>query len=390
MKRRIINWSTIAVAVSVLAIAVLYTRHLIAEQVNNHRPPQVMQPQRPEVEVLTVTGGRYTAKIRGYGQTQTHYTLSLTAQTNGQVVELSPQLEAGCRVSKGDVLLVLEDSEHLAALATARSELASAKLDLLEAQREASQAESEWKASGLTGQPSSELVLHGPQLAVAKAAVVKAEAALKSAEKDVRKTTITAPFDGIVIERLTAPGSYLQTGTAVATLYSTDMIEVPVPLAVRDWKNLPAPESLAGSGWPVQLTGVEDKKTWTGRVLRAEQHVDTTSRQRTLLVVVDSPLDQTPPLLPGIFVEVGIDGREADNVWELPSSALSQQGEIWYVTKNDTLAKLQVQSAFTHGNSIYVEVPEQMAQAPARIVAHPLSSYLPGMAVQPIVENDNV
>lgn len=390
MKRRIINWSTIVLALCVLAATVLYTRRLIAEQVDNHRPPMIMQVQRPEVEVLSVTGGRYTAKIRGYGETQTHYSLTLTAQTNGQVVELSPQLEAGCRVDKGDVLLQLEDSEYQSALATAKSDLESAKLDLLEEQREASQAESEWKASGLSGQPASELVLHGPQLTAAKAAVVKAEAVLKNAENDLAKTKITAPFDGIIIERLTAPGSYLQTGTEVATLYSTDMVEVPVPLATRDWHNLPEPESLEGAGRQVQLTGVEDTKTWNGRILRAEQHVDTTSRQRTLIVVVDSPLDQNPPLLPGIFVEVNIDGLDADNVWELPSSALSQQGEIWYVTEEDTLAKLPVQPAFSSSSSIYVEVPEQLAQSPARIVVHPLSSYLPGMAIQPIVESDNV
>jgi len=390
MKRRIIKWSTIVVALCVLVTTVMYTRWLIAEQANNHRPPQVMQPQYPEVEVRTVVGGRYTAKIRGYGEAQAHYTLSLTAQTDGEVDVLSPQLEPGCRVHKGEVLLQLEDSAYQSAVATAKSTLADAQLDLLEEQREASQAESEWKASGLKGQPASELVLHGPQLAAARAAVVKAEAALKSAENDLAKTKITAPFDGIIIERLTSPGSYLQTGTEVATLYSTDMIEVHVPLATKDWDKLPNPETLEGSGWPVQLTGVEDKKGWTGRILRAEQHVDTTSRQRTLIIVVDSPQDQDPPLLPGIFVEVAIHGNEVDNVWELPSSALSQKGEIWYVTKDNTLQKMQAQSSFSSDDSIYVEVPEQMSLAPVRIVVHPLSSYLPGMSIQPITENDNV
>ncbi len=390
MKRRIIHWSTLLAAICILTGAVLYTRQLIAEQADTHRPPRAMQPQRPEVQVITVTGGDHTAKIHGYGETQTHYTLTLTAQTNGQVTELSAQLEPGCRVKKGDVLIQLEDSDYRSAVATAKSDLASAKLALLEAQREASQAQSEWKASGLTGTPASELVLHGPQLNAAKAAVAKVEAALLSAEKDLSQTRITAPFDAIVKERLTAPGSYLQTGTAVATLYSTDMIEVPVPLSTRDWQNLPEPSTLGEAEWPVQLTGVEDKRTWSGRVLRAEQHVDSTSRQRTLLVVVDRPMDQTPPLLPGIFVEVGMSGRMAENVWKLPGSALSQQGEIWYVTKDDTLAKLQAEPVFSNDKAIYVQVPVQMARVPTRIVVHPLSSYLPGMAIQPVVENDNV
>ncbi|MFT5700468.1 MAG: membrane fusion protein (multidrug efflux system) [Desulforhopalus sp.] len=390
MKRKIIHWSTLAVAICILTIAVLYTRQLIAEQVDNRQPPRAIQSQRPEVEILTVTGAGYKAKIRGYGETQTHYNLTLTAQTNGQVIEQSAKLEPGCQVRSGEVLIQLEDSDYQSAVADSKNELATARLALLEEKREARQAEAEWGASGLSGEPDSELVLHGPQLDAAVAAVTKAEAALKSAEKNLSRTKITAPFNAIVVERLTAPGSYLQTGTAVATLYSTDMMEVPVPLSTRDWKNLPEPTSLAGGDWPVQLTGVEDSQTWSGRVLRAEQHVDSTSRQRTLLVVVDSPMEQTPPLLPGTFVEVGIDGSSVDNVWELPSSALSQRGEIWYVTEDDTLAKLQAEPIFSNGSSIYIEVPADLAKVPARIVVHPLSSYLPGMAIQPVVENDNV
>jgi hypothetical protein len=85
-----------------------------------------------------------------------------------------------------------------------------------------------------------------------------------------------------------------------------------------------------------------------------------------------------------------MNGRMAENVWKLPSSALRQQGEIWYVTKDDTLAKLQAEPVFSNDKAIYVQVPVQMARVPTRIVVHPLSRYLPGMAIQPVMENDNV
>lgn len=388
MKRRIINWSTIIVALIILVAAILYTRQLIAEQVGHNRPSQVEQAQLPDVAVLTVTGATYNASIRGYGEAQTHYSLTLTAQTSGQVVKQSAQLESGRQLKKGDVLLQLEDSDYQSAVADAKSALASAKLALLEEQREARQAEAEWQASGLSGEPDSDLVLHEPQLESARAVVVKAQAALTSAEKNLSRTKITSPFDAIVVERFTSPGSYLQVGTQVATLYSTDMIEVPVPLSTRDWDNLPETTTLTNSSWPVQLKGVEGAETWSGRVLRAEQHVDTTTRQRTLLIAVDSPLEQAPPLLPGTFVEVGINGSDVDNVWKLPNSALSQRGEIWYVT-NGILARFPTEPVFSHDSSIYIRVPKELAQTPTKIVVHPLSSYLPGMKVQPIEENDN-
>lgn len=183
MKRRIINWSTLIVALIILAASILYTRQLIAEQADNRRPPQTIQAQRPDVAVLTVAGATYNAKIHGYGDAQTHYSLTLTAQTNGHVTRQSTQLESGCQVKKGDVLIQLEDSDYQSAVADAGSELASARLSFLKEQREANQAQAEWHASGLSGEPDSDLVLHKPQLDAAKAAVAKAEAALASAEQ---------------------------------------------------------------------------------------------------------------------------------------------------------------------------------------------------------------
>ena len=390
MKRRILNWSTIIVALVFLLGAIFYTRQLIAEQADHHPLPQIEQVLLPEVSVLTVESTSYSARVEGYGETEPHYTLTLNAQTKGQVIMQSPQLEPGCQVKKGDLLLQMEDSDYLTAVATAKSDLATATLALLEEQREASQALAEWDASGLAGEPDSDLVLHGPQLEADKAAVVMAEAALASAQKDLSRTKMVAPFNAIVVQRLTSPGSYLQVGTEVATLYSTDMVEVAVPLSTKEWKNLPDSKILSEKSWPVQIENVEGKEAWTGRVLRAEQHVDSTSRQRTLLVAVDSPMQQTPPLLPGTFVEVAIDGTTIENVWKLPSTALSQRGEIWYVNENGLLNRFATEPIFSKDNSIFISVPQELSKAPAKVVVHPLSSYLQGMKVQPVLEDKNV
>ena len=390
MKRRIINWSTIIVALVFLLGAIFYTRQLIAEQAD-HRPlPQIGQIRLPEVSVLTVERASYSARVEGYGETEAHYSLTLNAQTNGQVIMQSPQLEAGCQVKKDDLLLQMEDSDYMSAVASAKSDLAAAKLVLLEEQREARQALAEWEASGLSGEPDSDLVLHVPQLVADKAAVVMAEAALASAEKDLSRTRMVAPFYAIVVQRLTSPGSYLQDGTEVATIYSTDMVEVAVPLSIRDWENLPNTKTLSEKSWPVQLKVVEGKEAWSGRVLRAEQHVDSTSRQRTLHVAVDLPMQQSPPLLPGMFVEVGIEGSSIENVWKLPSTALSQRGEVWYVTETGLLDRFAAEPIFSKDNSIFISVPKELSKAPAKVVVHPLSSYLQGMKVQPVLEGKNV
>ena len=98
--------------------------------------------------------------------------------------------------------------------------------------------------------------------------------------------------------------------------------------------------------WPVELTSVENGQNWSGRILRLEQHLDDTTRQRALIIAVDRPLDLDTPLLPGTFVKALIKGRSVDNLWKLPSAALSQRGEIWYVKADKTLDKFSTDPVF--------------------------------------------
>lgn len=337
--------------------------------------------QAVEVAVLRVSPGIYQASITAFGEAEAHYRLDLSTAVAGQIVALNASFENGGRVAKGDVLLQLEDSSYRAAVANAEKERADARLTLLEEQRQGMQAEAEWKSSGLGGQPDSALVLRKPQLAAAQAAVTTAQATLVSARQDLARTRLTAPFDAVVVERLVAPGSYVQAGAQVATLYSADRSEIRVALSARDWQNLPGSDPLTAGNWPVALTDVESGQQWTGHVVRVEQHRDDTTRQRALIIAVEHPLDRDPPLLPGTFLKVRIAGIERDNLWKLPIAALSQRGEIWYVTASKSLAKFETTPVFSDADSIYVPVPDALTAIPQQVLAHPLNGYLSGMRV---------
>jgi hypothetical protein len=138
---------------------------------------------------------------------------------------------------------------------------------------------------------------------------------------------------------------------------------------------------IAGS-WPVTLEHVENHTHWTGYVIRCQQHVNDTTRQRSLTIAVDQPLSQTPALLAGTFVKATIVGRTMDNLWQLPSSALSQRGEIWYVTDQHTLESFTTEPVFSRDRDIYIAPPPALAQAPQQVLTHPLSSYTRGMEVK--------
>lgn len=367
---------------------IFLSQYQIDRFANRSLPVREVPEIRPEVSVKTVEPATHQSRISAFGATEPHYTINLTTQVAGQVEQISSQFETGYRLQKGEQMLRLENSDYRAAVAAAKQQLAEARLAYLQEERQGLQAQAEWLASGLEGDPDSELVLRVPQLASAEASVVNAEALLTSAEKDLQQSQIKAPFDALVISRDVSPGSYLQTGTQVASLYSTDWVEVKVSLSDREWQSLPDADTLTTGDWPVTLQAVEGSATWQGKVLRIEQHLDGTTRQRSLIVGVDKPLDQQPAIYPGVFVEVSLAGRQMDNLWQVPTTSLSQRGEIWYVTADNILAKFPTSPVFSDENYIYIRPPESLANFPQQILLQPISSYVEGMAVAPIeIEN---
>ncbi len=337
MTRRI-QWLAFIAAAIILAIIFLLSRQMMAEYANRPIIKREVPVIRPDVSVVNVKAGRYQASISAFGAATPHFNVLLSAQVAGQVESTSEAFETGLRVTKGTTLATLENSDYRAAVAEAKQQLAEAELLLIQEQRQGLQAAAEWQASGLAGEPD-DLVLRKPQLAQAQAAVDNARAQLQSAEKDLQFTQIKAPFDALVVSRDISPGSFVQTGAQVATLYSTDLIEVSVALSEREWQSLPATSQMLATQWPVQLQAVEGNDQWLGQVLRSEQHLDGTTRQRSLIIGVEKPLDQQPPLNPGTFVKATLAGSERDGLWQLPLTSLSQRGDIWYLDADDHLAK---------------------------------------------------
>lgn len=384
MKRHLPKIILFFIACCILIITVVVVKHLSAAQANRPIPTKKEQAPSPDVSVIKVVAGSYASEVKAYGAAKPHFDITLTAQVAGQIDSISDQFETGKRLKKNTIMARLENSEYQAAVESARQALSSAKVSLLEEERQGLQALSEWKSSGLEGEPDSDLVLRKPQLAAAKATVKQAEASLKAAEKDLSQSAIKAPFDALVINRAVSPGGYVQTGSEVATLYSTDRVEISVALSAQEWNNLPSLAILNSGKWPVEIESVEDHHIWQGRVLRAEQNLNVETRQRSLIIAVDEPLDLEPALFPGTFVSAHITGRNVAGVWKLPNSALSQRGEVWYVAADNTLQKFSASPLFSSSGYIYIQPPEPLNNTPVMILVSPLNSYLEGMAVNPV------
>lgn len=325
------------------------------------------------VSVVNVIPQNYPLMISGYGDVDAHYSLSLTANVSGKVTDISPYLESGRQVKKGDVLAQLEDSSYQMALASAKSNLATAETSLLEERRQGSQAKKEWERSGLTGEPSA-LVLRKPQLKAAIASVEYQKAAVKSAQYDLDQTKIRAPFDAIIKSREIELGTSIQSTTTIAKMESSDYVEARILLSENKWKGLPnysnAQLAHSPNTWSATLSNKDG--SWNGYVTRTEKHIETDSRQRALIIQVKQPYAYETPIYPGSFVGVKIVGKVLNSVWKLPISALFQGQDVWYINQKSQLKKQSVNILFSQGDYFYVE---PFSDSEIQIVLKPLNYF---------------
>ena len=385
------QWITLLLAGAAIAGVYLYVTSAMDDQKNRVQKPRPATPEQAlEITTLTAEAGSYAATIKASGIVKPRYALTITSQVSGEITRLSNQFEAGQVISKGHVLAQLQNTELNSNVASAENTLAAANLALKEEMRQGEQARAEWEAAGFNGDPDSDLVLRMPQLAAAETELDAAKAALANAKSKLQHTKLTAPFNALVVAREVTLGSFINSGSEIGTLYSTDRADIKVDLSNNDWMKLPNMQTLLNSNWPVQISSMDKQDSWQGRILSVNQHIDETTRMRSLLVSLDNPLSQTPILLPGAFVEVSIQGKQLDKLWRLPNTALSQKSEIWYIDEDSRLAAFETTPRFVDSQYVYIQVPTNMLNKTYQVIVQPYNSYLKGTLVKSLNASNTV
>lgn len=361
-------------ALCTIPMALAYTQYAIS---NQPQPEQYETPETlPRVSVMPLRRGTYQSRIESFAEVRATDEVQLSSLVSGRVIWRSETFRNGHPVKQGEPLLKLDTTSYEEIVAGARQALAEAELALLQERRQQKQAERDWQRSGIEDAPS-DLVLRKPQLKLAQARVATARQALNRARRDLAETTLRAPFDAVVINRSATRGSYLEAGVSVATLRGSSSAEVELTLSSQQWQQLP--EDLQQV--EVQLRDPDQPAhRWQGQISQLSAALNPETRQRSLTASVTAPLQQTPPLLSGSFVEVSLQGQPQSNLFAIPATALTADGYIWTVT-DSRLERHTATPLFSADGQLYI--PATTLPTEVTLVIKPLASYLPGMAVQP-------
>lgn len=309
--------------------------------------PEVPEPPPPAlVDVLVAEPADLRLTVYSQGSVQALNEIDLVSRVSGIVASVAAGFADGGAFAPGEVLVTLEAEDYELAVVGAQSRLTEARRQLAEEQGRARQARREWRDLG--NAEANALFLREPQVASAQAAVEAAAAELRRAQLDLERTRISAPFAGRVLSRGVNTGQYITAGTPVARVYSSNVLEVHLPLTDRQLAllDLPLQGATDHTGPPVALSALfaGERRQWQGRIVRTAASVDPQSRVLYAIAEVRQSADESdqPLLLPGLFVEAAIPGRLLREVVSLPRSALLNDGSVWAVDDEGRLQKQPV------------------------------------------------
>lgn len=357
-----------------------------------------VQPERREfsvpigeVEFVPLARGEYQVFVDSRGTVRPRTQGTLIPEVSGRIVEISTNLRAGGFFEAGDVLLRIDARDYAADVTVAEATLSQARASLAEEQARADQARRDWQRLGEPGTPD-DLVLRKPQLAGARAAVDSAQARLERARLELERTVISAPYAGRVLEQSVDVGQVVAPGNALASIYAVDYVEVRLPLAnhLLEFVDVPeifrrdeSPASVQGPALSLSAQVGNRTHTWSGRVVRAEGAIDTSSRQLFVVGQVDDPYGKgpegRPPLKVGQFVEARIEGRMLREVFVIPRAALRAGAQVLLVDDQDHLRARDVEVMFTDDEHAVISAGLADGE---RLVVNALGTDMVGMKVR--------
>ncbi|MCA9691152.1 MAG: HlyD family efflux transporter periplasmic adaptor subunit [Myxococcales bacterium] len=376
-------------------------------------------PKPVQVELGATTRGAMQVAVEEDGRTRVQDRYTVTAPLAGNVARI--ELRPGDTVEEGQVIARMEPSAAPLLDARSRGELQArslaAEASLRQAEAHAKRAEATRAYSSEQLDKTRKLVERGSvagneldqaelaatnaardhesarfgvrvaryELKVAKATLARADQREKGGEKggdteDVEQIEIKAPVAGKVLSVLRKSEGAVAQGAALLELADPQALELVVDVLTSDAVKI-AP------GDEVHIVRWGGDAALRGHVRLVEPAAFTkisalgVEEQRVNAVIdLDDPPEKWTALGDGYRIEAAIVVWEAENVLQVPSSALFRRGQDWAVFVVEAgVAKLRP-ITIGHRNGLSVEVLEGLGDS-EQVILHPGDRVVDGVAV---------
>lgn len=390
------------------------------------------------VEAIAAPEVGYVPRATGYGEARPARSWRAVAEVPGEIVDRHSELQSGAILAAGTTLFRIDPTDYELAIAESEAAITAqeARIAELEQRQATTQSSLEIERRRLEVarrelQRQETLRERGtvPQATLDKqereflqqrqavqelrntldllpaerdrleAELARERTRLRRAERDLARTTITAPFDLRVAASDTETGQVVAAGATLmhADAVAASEVEAEVPIArfraLLDPARRPATGSVSrlremlpamGLTAEVRLRTGGEPVTWDARVDRISEAIDVETRTVGAVVVVDRPYararpPERPPLVKGMYVEVRLCAPARPPAVVVPRAAL-HAGRVYVAGPDDRLQLREVEVADRQGGFAVIRAG---VEAGERIVLTDLVPAIAGMKLAP-------
>jgi membrane fusion protein, multidrug efflux system len=251
------------------------------------------------------------------GTLESNEEINIRSEISGVVESIN--FEEGAKVSKGQVLLRVNDIELRAQLSKART-----------AQQLASE-----------NQRRAKLLLEKQAISQEEFDISNADYESARAESDLiaaqlYKTTVRAPFSGTIGLRSISKGTFVNPETPIAKLVNTSQIKITFSIPEKYATQMKVGNSLT-------FKTSDAKEEYTATIYAMEPQVDIATRTLKIRAIADN---KEGKLYPGTFANVTLPLETVNEALLVPTQALIpiQNGKIIFVLKNGKAEEVKVET----------------------------------------------
>jgi RND family efflux transporter MFP subunit len=253
---------------------------------------------------------------------------SVAAKLLARVLEVN--VKAGQPVQAGDLLVKLDDADLQARLSQAQAALVGAEAQASQTSSEFARIQSLFEKSAVS---QTEFEQAQAAMRTAAASVQRATKAIEEARVFVEYATITAPFDGLIVDKRVEPGDTVSPGQVLLSLYDPTRMQLVASVRESLAIHLKIGQQLAAR---MDALGYQCQATITEVVPEAQ------ASSRSFQVKVSGPCP--PGIYSGMFARLLLP-LEDEVVLAVPNSAIRRVGQLTLVdvVQNQQLIRRHVQ-----------------------------------------------
>ena len=279
------------------------------------------------VSVMKVEPQDFSNSISLSGSIEANEQIEIRSEVSGIVESIS--FTEGSQVSKGQVLLKVNDIELRAQLAQAKT-------------KEGLSSENERRAKLLLQKEA--ISQEEYDIASADFRTMKAQTQLIQAQ--IGKTSIRAPFSGKIGLRNISPGTYVTPTTLIANLVSTNQLKITFSIPEKY-----ASQITNGSEINFTVPNVTDK--FKAKIYALEPAVEMATRTLKIRALTEN---SSGKLLPGTFATIELSLGTIKNAILIPTEVVVpvQDGKVVYIAHNGKAKEVKIEALTRTDKSIVI------------------------------------